>query len=98
MLATIKSIISIVNAIVLTIFPGLTLQDVIDTTKECCKYTVETAKELTIFEEMYDDCLLNASIVSDIHIDVDWPIVEWVWTNGLNDLERSRDTIDALIV
>lgn len=98
MLATIKSIISVINAIVLTIFPGLTFQDIIDAKKECCEYAIETTKELTIFEEMYDDCLLNASIVSDIHIDVDWPIGEWVWANGLNDLERSRDTIDALIV
>lgn len=45
-----------------------------------------------------DDCRLNASIVSDVHIDVDWPIGEWIWANGLNDLERSKDTIDALIV
>ncbi|MBQ3007440.1 MAG: metallophosphoesterase [Clostridia bacterium] len=45
-----------------------------------------------------DNCRLNASIVSDIHIDVDWPIGEWIWANGLNDLERSKDTIDALIV
>ena len=47
---------------------------------------------------MYEDCLLNASIVSDIHIDVDWPIGEWIWATGLNDLERSKDPIDALIV
>lgn len=52
MLATIKSIISVVNAIVLTIFPGLTLQDIIDAKKECCEYAVETTKELVIFEEM----------------------------------------------
>ena len=45
-----------------------------------------------------DDCRLNAAIVSDIHIDVDWPIGEWIWANGLNDLERSKDTIDAFIV
>ena len=98
MLNTIKSIISIINAIVLTIFPGLTFEDIVDANKECCKYAIETTKEIVIFEEMYDNCLLNASIMSDIHIDVDWPIGEWVWANGLNDLERSRDTIDALIV
>ena len=45
-----------------------------------------------------DDCRLNAAIVSDIHIDVDWAIGEWVWETGLKDLARSKDTVDALIV
>ena len=45
-----------------------------------------------------DDCRLNAAIVSDIHIDVDWPIGEWIWKTGLADVARSKDTVDALIV
>ena len=44
MFETIKAIISIVNAIVLTIFPGLTMEDIIEAKKECCEYAIETTK------------------------------------------------------
>ena len=27
-----------------------------------------------------ENCLLNATIVSDIHIDVEWPIGEWAYS------------------
>lgn len=79
----IKSAISAFVALLLMVFPNS-----------------EILKSLDILEftTQEENCLLNASIVSDVHIDVDWPIGEWVWANGLNDLERSVDTIDALIV
>lgn len=79
----IKSIISLIVSLMLTVFPSS-----------------EFLKSLDILElaTEREDCLLNASIVSDVHIDVDWPIGEWIWANGLNDLERSVDPIDALIV
>ncbi|MBR5246608.1 MAG: metallophosphoesterase [Clostridia bacterium] len=103
MISTIKSIIAVIMSLITIIFPGfsyeeITKEDIINTGKEIDKEIIETTEELVIFEEMYDNCLLNATIVSDIHIDVDWAIGEWVWANGLNDLERSKDTIDALIV
>ena len=79
----IKSAITLVVSLLLTVFPNS-----------------ELLKGMDIFEfaTEREECLLNASIVSDVHIDVDWPIGEWVWANGLNDLNRSVDTIDALIV
>jgi 3',5'-cyclic AMP phosphodiesterase CpdA len=103
MLSTIKNIISILMAIIVTIFPGfsfedITKEDILAANKELEEHVKEEAEELVIFEEFKENCLLNATLVSDIHIDVDWAIGEWVWANGLNDLERSRDTIDALIV
>lgn len=79
----IKSVISLVVSLLLTVFPNSAILNGLD--------ILELA-------EQKEGCLLNASIVSDVHIDVDWPIGEWIWANGLNDLERSKDTIDALIV
>ena len=78
-----KSVISLVVSALLTLFPGSAFLEGFD------------ALQLA---EKNDNCLLNAAIMSDIHIDVEWPIGEWVWANGLNDLERSVDPIDALIV
>lgn len=79
----IKSVITLIVSAMLVVFPNS-----------------ELLKALDILElaEQKDACRLNASIISDVHIDVDWPIGEWVLANGLNDLERSADTIDALIV
>ena len=79
----IKSLIALIVSALLTVFPGNAFLESFD------------ALQLA---EKNDNCLLNAAIMSDIHIDVDWPIGEWVWANGLNDLERSVDPIDALIV
>lgn len=79
----IKTVISLIVSLLLTIFPNSAFLGAFD--------ILELATER-------DDCRLNASIVSDIHIDTEWPIGEWIWANGLNDLERSKDTIDALIV
>jgi len=78
-----KTVVSSLVALMLTVFPNS-----------------EILKAMDILElaTQRENCLLNASIVSDVHIDVDWPIGEWVWENGLNDLERSADPIDALIV
>ncbi len=79
----VKQIIALVVSLLTTVFPSSEFLAGFD------------ALELATKEE---NCRLNASIVSDVHIDVDWPIGEWIWANGLNDLERSKDTIDALIV
>ena len=46
MLNTIKSIISIINAIVLTIFPGLTLQDIIDAKKSVVNMQLKQQRSL----------------------------------------------------
>ena len=85
------------------IFPGfspddITKENIISASNEVNEYLKETTEELTVFELTNDDCLLNATILSDIHIDVDWPIGEWIWKVGLNDVRNSRDTVDALIV
>lgn len=79
----IKQAIALIVSALLTVFPSSEFLKSFD--------ALELATER-------ENCLLNASIMSDIHIDVDWAIGEWVWENGLNDLERSKDTIDALIV
>lgn len=79
----IKTVISALVALMLTVFPNSEILKALD--------ILDLATER-------ENCLLNAALVSDIHIDVDWPIGEWVWENGLNDLERSADPIDALIV
>lgn len=79
----VKQIIALIVSLLTTVFPSSEFLAGFD------------ALELATKE---DSCRLNASIVSDVHIDVDWPIGEWIWANGLNDLERSKDTIDALIV
>lgn len=79
----VKQIIALIVSLLTTVFPSSEFLAGFE------------ALELATKEE---NCRLNASIVSDIHIDVDWPIGEWIWANGLNDLERSKDTIDALIV
>ncbi len=79
----VKSVITLLVSALLTVFPNS-----------------ELLKGLDILElaEQREGCQLNAAIVSDIHIDVDWPIGEWVWANGLGDVARSKDTVDALIV
>lgn len=79
----IKQVISLIVSALLTFFPS----------SEFLK-----SFEILEFATQRDECLLNASIMSDIHIDVDWPIGEWIWANGLSDLERSKDRVDALIV
>ena len=79
----IKSVISLIVSALLTVFPGNAFLESFDVIQ---------------FTEKNDGCLMNAAIMSDIHIDVDWPIGEWVWQTGLNDLGRSVDPVDALIV
>lgn len=79
----VKSIITLLVSALLTVFPNSELLKGMD--------FLELA-------EQREGCKLNAAIVSDIHIDVDWPIGEWVWDNGLGDIARSKDTVDALIV
>lgn len=79
----IKSVISLLVSLMMTVFPNS-----------------EILKSLDILElaVQKENCLLNASLISDVHIDHDWPIGEWILRNGLNDLKRSVDDIDALIV
>ena len=79
----IKSLISLMVSALLTVFPNSEILNGLD--------FLELA-------EQREGCKLNASIVSDIHIDVDWPIGEWIWAMGLGDVARSTDTVDALIV
>ena len=79
----IKSVISVIVSLLLGVFPNSAFLQGFD------------ALQLATKE---DDCLLNAAIVSDIHIDVEWPIGEWIWDMCFNDLERSVDTVDAIIV
>ncbi len=78
-----KSLISILVSFLLTIFPGSAFLEGFD------------ALELA---EKKDDCRLNAAILSDIHLDYEWIISEWIWDMGLGDVARSKDTVDALIV
>ena len=80
---TIKTIITVFVSLLLTVFPNSELLKGMD--------ILELATEK-------ENCRLNAALVSDIHIDVDWPIGEWIWANGLNDLRYSVDPVDALIV
>ena len=80
---TIKTIITVFVSLLLTVFPNSELLKGMD--------ILELATEK-------ENCRLNAAIVSDVHIDVDWPIGEWIWANGLNDLRYSVDPVDALIV
>ena len=80
---TIKTIITVFVSLLLTVFPNSELLKSMD--------ILELATEK-------ENCRLNAALVSDIHIDVDWPIGEWIWANGLNDLRYSVDPVDALIV
>ena len=103
MISIIKNIISVIMSIIVIIFPGfspedITKEDILAANKEIGEHIKSTTEELTILEEMYEGCLLNTTILSDIHIDVDWPIGEWIWEIGLSDIARSKDTIDALIV
>lgn len=79
----IKQLISLLVTALLTVFPNSELLNGMD--------ILELA-------EQREGCQLNAAIVSDIHIDVDWPIGEWIWQMGLGDVARSKDTVDALIV
>ncbi len=80
---TVKTIITVLVSLLLTVFPNSELLKGMD--------ILELATEK-------ENCRLNAALVSDIHIDVDWPIGEWIWANGLNDLRYSVDPVDALIV
>ena len=79
----IKSVISLIVSALLTVFPGNAFLESFDVIQ---------------FTEKNDGCLMNAAILSDIHIDVEWAIGEWVWETGLKDLGRSVDPVDALIV
>lgn len=80
---TIKTIITLFVSLMLTVFPNS-----------------ELLKGMDILElaTQRDNCRLNAAVISDTHIDHNWPIGEWILRNGFNDLNRSVDTVDALVI
>ncbi len=45
-----------------------------------------------------DDILLNVSVVSDTHLDCEWPIGEALFTRALKDMSKSATPVDAVVV
>ncbi len=54
--------------------------------------------ELPVMETRQDDCLLNMSMISDIHIEANYPFRSGFVKQGFNRMNRAKSPVDGVII
>ncbi len=54
--------------------------------------------ELPVIEAKEDNCLLNVSMISDTHIEADYPFRSGFLKQGLRTMSRAKTPVDAIVV